>query len=41
MYLDKDGNPQLNLSQNSHLASGVPGTVAGLFATMKYAKLAF
>jgi gamma-glutamyltranspeptidase/glutathione hydrolase len=32
MYLDKDGNPQMNLSQHGHLASGVPGTVAGLFA---------
>ncbi len=41
MYLDKDGNAQLNLSQKSHLASGVPGTVAGLFASMKYAKLPF
>ncbi len=41
MYLDKDGNPLLNLSQNGHLASGVPGTVAGLFATLPYAKLKF
>ena len=41
MYLDKDGNAQMNLSQYGHLASGVPGTVAGLFATMKYAKLPF
>lgn len=41
MYLDKDGNPLLNLSQYGHLASGVPGTVAGLFASMKYAKLPF
>lgn len=41
MYLDKDGNAQTNLSQNGHLASGVPGTVAGLFSTHKYAKLAF
>lgn len=39
MYLDKDGKAQTNLSQNGHLAAGVPGTVAGLFATMKYAKL--
>jgi gamma-glutamyltranspeptidase/glutathione hydrolase len=39
MYLDKDGNAQTALSQNGHLASGVPGTVAGLFETMKYAKL--
>ena len=41
MYLDKDGKAQLNLSQYGHLASGVPGTVAGLFASMKYAKLPF
>ncbi|MCC7378193.1 MAG: gamma-glutamyltransferase [Chitinophagaceae bacterium] len=41
MYLDKDGNPLLNLSQNGHLAAGVPGTVAGLFASLKYAKLPF
>jgi len=41
MYLDKDGNPQLNFSQNGHLAAGVPGTVAGIFASMKYAKLPF
>lgn len=41
MYLDKEGNPLLNLSQYGHLASGVPGTVAGLFASMKYAKLPF
>lgn len=41
MYLDKNGNAQLNLSQNGHLASGIPGTVAGLFTTMNYAKLPF
>jgi len=41
MYLDKDGNPMLNNSQNGHLSSGVPGTVAGLFASYKYAKLPF
>ena len=41
MYLDANGNPQMNLSQNGHLACGVPGTVAGLFASMKYAKLPF
>jgi gamma-glutamyltranspeptidase / glutathione hydrolase len=41
MYLDKDGNPQMSLSQNGHLASGVPGTIAGLFASLKYAKLPF
>ncbi|MEO6719071.1 MAG: gamma-glutamyltransferase [Ferruginibacter sp.] len=41
MYLDANGDPQMNLSQNGHLACGVPGTVAGLFASMKYAKLPF
>ncbi|SKA06483.1 gamma-glutamyltransferase [Sediminibacterium ginsengisoli] len=41
MYLDRNGNAQLNLSQNGHLASGIPGTVAGLFATLPYAKLPF
>ena len=41
MYLDKDGNPLLNLSQNGHLASGVPGTVAGLFTSHQYGKLGF
>ncbi|MEO6819352.1 MAG: gamma-glutamyltransferase [Ginsengibacter sp.] len=39
MYLDKDGNPQMNLSQDSHLASGVPGAVAGIFKALKYARL--
>ncbi len=41
MYLDKNGKVQLNLSQNGHLASGIPGTVAGLFATLTYARLPF
>jgi gamma-glutamyltranspeptidase/glutathione hydrolase len=41
MYLDKNGNMQSALSLNGHLASGVPGTVAGLFATIPYAKLPF
>lgn len=41
MYLDGAGNPLLHLSQDGHLAAGVPGTVAGLFASMKYAKLPF
>jgi gamma-glutamyltranspeptidase/glutathione hydrolase len=41
MYLDKDGNPQMNLSQDGHLAAGVPGTIAGLFASHKYGKLPF
>lgn len=41
MYLDSNGNAQTNLSQNGHLAAGVPGTVAGLAASMKYARLPF
>lgn len=41
MYLDKQGNPQTLLSQFGHQASGVPGTVAGLFATLPFAKLPF
>ena len=41
MYLDKNGNPQMNLSLAGHLASGIPGTIAGLFATLTYAKLTF
>ncbi|MEP6677172.1 MAG: gamma-glutamyltransferase [Ferruginibacter sp.] len=41
MYLDKDGNPLMHLSQDGHLASGVPGIVAGIFSCMKYAKLPF
>ncbi len=41
MYLDSAGNPQMNLSQNSSLASGVPGSVAGIFECMKYARLPF
>lgn len=41
MYLDAQGNANISLSQNGHLASGIPGTVAGLFATMPYAKLPF
>lgn len=41
MYLDSLGNPITQLSLDGHLAAGVPGTVAGLFASMKYAKLPF
>ena len=41
MYLDATGNPQMNLSQDGHLSAGIPGTIAGLFASMKYAKLKF
>jgi gamma-glutamyltranspeptidase/glutathione hydrolase len=41
MYLDANGNPRTDLSQNGHLASGVPGTIAGIFAELRYAKLPF
>ena len=41
MYLDTAGNPITELSLAGPLASGIPGTVAGLFASMKYAKLPF
>ncbi|QJB29970.1 gamma-glutamyltransferase [Chitinophaga oryzae] len=41
MYLDSAGNPVTTRSLDGHLAAGVPGTVAGLFASMKYAKLPF
>ena len=41
MYLDSAGNPMLNKSQNGHLASGVPGSVAGFFASHKYGQLDF
>ncbi|WP_231401955.1 gamma-glutamyltransferase [Panacibacter microcysteis] len=41
MYLDKNGNPVSGLSESGHLSAGVPGTVAGLFATLSYAKLSF
>jgi len=39
MYLDSAGNPLADKSQNGHLAAGVPGTVAGLFASGKYGRL--
>jgi gamma-glutamyltranspeptidase / glutathione hydrolase len=41
MYLDAQKNPIDNLSQQGHLAAGVPGTVAGIFEMYKYAKLPF
>ena len=39
MYLDKNGKASTDLSQNGRLAVGIPGSVAGFFATLKYAKL--
>ncbi len=41
MYLDAQGNVIPERSLNGHLSSGVPGTVAGLFESLKYAKLPF
>ena len=41
MYIDSNGVASTQKSQNGHLASGVPGTVAGLFASHRYAKLPF
>ena len=41
MYIDSTGVARTDKSQDGHLASGVPGTVAGLFASAKYSKLSF
>jgi gamma-glutamyltranspeptidase/glutathione hydrolase len=41
MYIDADGKARTDKSQDGHLSGGVPGTVAGLFACYKYAKLPF
>lgn len=39
MYLDRNGKADTNISQFGHLASGIPGSVAGFFATLKYCNL--
>lgn len=39
MYIDGEGKANLQKSQLGHLAAGVPGTVAGLFASHQYASL--
>lgn len=39
MYLDKTGKADTDLSQNGRLAVGIPGSIAGFFATLKYGKL--
>jgi gamma-glutamyltranspeptidase/glutathione hydrolase len=39
MYLDEKGNANTELSQYGSLSAGVPGSVAGLYETLKYAKL--
>ena len=41
MYIDSDGTARTDKSQDGHLASGVPGTVSGLFTSHQYAKLPF
>jgi gamma-glutamyltranspeptidase / glutathione hydrolase len=41
MYVDADGKARTDKSQDGHLSSGVPGTVAGIFSCLKYAKLSF
>ncbi|MBL0056538.1 MAG: gamma-glutamyltransferase [Chitinophagaceae bacterium] len=41
MFLDAAGNAKADESLQTHLAAGVPGTVAGLFAALKYARLPF
>lgn len=41
MYWDKKGNANTDLSQYGRLAVGVPGSISGMFETMKYAKLPF
>ncbi len=41
LYLNEKGEVQADKAMNGHLSSGVPGTVAGLFQTLPYAKLRF
>ena len=41
MYIDDNGNVQTKKSLDGHLAPGVPGTVAGLFAAHTHARLPF
>lgn len=41
MYIDSAGTARTDKSQDGHLSGGVPGTVAGLFASAKYGKLSF
>ena len=41
MYVDQSGIAQTDKSQDGHLSSGVPGTIAGLFESAKYGKLSF
>jgi gamma-glutamyltranspeptidase/glutathione hydrolase len=41
MYIDANGTARTDQSQDGHLSSGVPGSVAGMFASYQYAKLPF
>ena len=41
LYLDAAGNVVAGKSIDGHLSTGVPGTIAGLFESMQYAKLSF
>src|SRR5207342_704997 len=41
MYIDSAGVARTDKSQDGHLASGVPGTIAGLFESAKHGKLSF
>ncbi|MBM3412208.1 MAG: gamma-glutamyltransferase [Bacteroidetes bacterium] len=41
MFIESDGKANTEKSQYGHLSAGVPGTVAGLFASYPYAKLSF
>lgn len=41
MYLDEKGNVIQGKSEDGHPAAGVPGSVAGIFAYYKYARLPF
>ena len=38
MYIDKKEKADTDLSQNGRLAVGIPRSVAGFFATLKYCK---
>jgi gamma-glutamyltranspeptidase / glutathione hydrolase len=41
MYLDSLGKPITDLSLYGHLAAGIPGTMAGIEATLPYCRLPF
>ncbi len=41
MYLDEKGNPYPDKSTRGAMASGIPGSIAGMFTIHTYAKLSF